>query len=360
MRRKRNRHGTAIGENLPPEPSADTGVAAFGSSYCRYGPPLPSHRLTDPLFAPIELTPPDIAPYRRGNTGIDYVTTLTSDEPGPHVVLNALVHGNEISGAIALDALFRMGLRPRRGQLSLVFANPAAYRGFDRQNPYASRFIDEDFNRLWSPELLDGNRDSVELRRARQLRPVYEAADLLLDLHSMTSDTAPLTLCGRTMRGRNLALGLGYPAWVVADGGHAGGRRLIDYGAFAAAEGARTAVLVECGQHWRNETAVVALESCLRLLQGLEMVGPDLAKPLKTRHDPQRIVEVTDAVTAEGEHFRFTAPFVGMEVIGRAGTVIGWDGEQSIRTPYDDCVLIMPARRVKQGQTAVRLGRIVA
>ncbi len=192
------------------------------------------------------------------------------------------------------------------------------------------------------------------------MRPVYEAADLLLDLHSMTADTAPLTLCGRTGRGRDLALGLSYPAWIVADGGHSGGRRLIDYGAFAQTEGARTAILVECGQHWRANTAVVALESCLRLLIGLEMLDSAAAGPrLTPRGDPQRVVEVTQAITAGTEHFRFTAPFVGLETIGRAGTVIGWDGDQPIRTPYDDCVLIMPARRVKAGQTAVRLGRVV-
>lgn len=316
--------------------------------------------MTDPLFAPVELSPPDIAPYRRGNTGIDHVTSLSAEEPGPHVVLNALVHGNELCGAIALDALLRMGLRPRRGRLTFVFANTAAYAAFDRQNPYASRYLDEDFNRLWSPDQLDGRRDSVELRRARVLRPVYDSADLLLDLHSMTADTAPLTLCGRTTRGRDLALGLGYPAWIVADGGHAGGKRLIDYGSFAEAEGSRTAILVECGQHWRTETATVALESCLRLLLGLEMIDlPANGPRLRPRTDPQRVVEVTDAVTASSERFRFTAPFVGMEVIGRAGTVIGWDDGRAILTPYDDCVLIMPARRVKSGQTAVRLGRIV-
>ncbi|MBP2298306.1 succinylglutamate desuccinylase/aspartoacylase domain-containing protein [Azospirillum picis] len=316
--------------------------------------------MTDPLHAPVELSPPDIAPYRRGNTGIDHVTSLTAAEPGPHVVLNALVHGNEISGAIALDSLLRLGVRPRRGRLSFVFANTAAYATFDRQNPYASRYLDEDFNRLWSPQILDGRRDSVELRRARALRPFYDSADLLLDLHSMTADTAPLTLCGRTTRGRDLALGLGYPAWVVADEGHAGGRRLIDYGGFAEREGARTAILVECGQHWRAETGVVALESCLRLLLGLEMIDPPAGAPrLRRRGDPQRLVEVTDAVTAASERFRFTAPFVGMEVIGRAGTVIGWDDARAVTTPYDDCVLIMPARRVKSGQTAVRLGRIV-
>jgi hypothetical protein len=31
-----------------------------------------------------------------------------------------------------------------------------------------------------------------------------------------------------------------------------------------------------------------------------------------------------------------------------------------VTTPYDDCVLIMPSRRLDKGQTAVRLGRYVA
>ncbi len=32
--------------------------------------------------------------------------------PGPHVLVNALTHGNEICGALALDQLFKSGLRP--------------------------------------------------------------------------------------------------------------------------------------------------------------------------------------------------------------------------------------------------------
>ena len=55
---------------------------------------------------PIEVTAPDIAPYRAGNTGIDYVTSFDSDRPGPHAMINAVTHGNEICGAIALDHLF--------------------------------------------------------------------------------------------------------------------------------------------------------------------------------------------------------------------------------------------------------------
>ncbi len=304
--------------------------------------------------------PPDITPYRRGNTGIDYVTTLDGGRPGPHVVVNALTHGNEICGAIAIDTLFRLGVRPARGRLTLALSNVDAYQAFDLDNPYASRYIEEDFNRLWSPDILDSRRDSVELRRARKLRPVFEAADLLLDVHSMTNDTAPLTLCGRTARGRELAKRLGHPSWIVADEGHASGRRLLDYDSFADPRGERTALLVECGQHWKADTATVAVETCLRFLLMADMIDPALALPrLRKRDEPLRVVEVTQAVTACSDSFAFTHAFNGLEVLPRAGTAIAHDGERPVLTPYDDCVLIMPARRVKAGQTAVRLGRLV-
>ncbi len=52
---------------------------------------------------PIELIAPDISAYRAGNTGIDYVTTFDSGNAGPHVMISAVTHGNELCGAITLD-----------------------------------------------------------------------------------------------------------------------------------------------------------------------------------------------------------------------------------------------------------------
>ena len=100
--------------------------------------------------------------------------TFEASRPGPHLVIQALTHGNEVCGAIALDWLLRESIRPVRGTLTVVFANVAAYLRFDALRPFASRCVDEDFNRLWTPEVLDGPRDSGELRRARELRPLYE------------------------------------------------------------------------------------------------------------------------------------------------------------------------------------------
>ena len=46
------------------------------------------------------------------------------------------------------------------------------------------------------------------------------------------------------------------------------------------------------------------------------------------------------------------------EVNEKTGTVLATDGDQVWRTPYDDCVLVMPSTaHVKPGNTMVRLGR---
>ena len=42
---------------------------------------------------------------------------------------------------------------------------------FDAADPFASRCVDEDFNRLWTAEVLDGERQTRDLARARAVAP---------------------------------------------------------------------------------------------------------------------------------------------------------------------------------------------
>ena len=312
----------------------------------------------DDGLPPVELEPPDIDRYR-GAGPIPWVTTFAARAPGPHVAITAVVHGNELAGAIALDRLFARAVRPRRGRLSLAFANVEAYRRFDRRDPTASRWVDEDLNRLWDPATLAASRRTVELERARELRPWVDDVDLLLDLHSMQSASAPLILAGLHAKGIRLAEATAVPDLIVTDAGHAAGRRLRDYGAFGRPGGDKAAILVECGQHWARPTAAVAYESAVRFLRATGAVAADwtadevaVARPTRPRR-----IEVTEAVAVRTRRFAFTADFRGMEVIQDGGTVIATDGERKVVTPYDDCVLIMPSRRLWPGQTAVRLGR---
>ncbi len=318
--------------------------------------------MPEPNYA-VELTPPDIEPYRAGNTGVEYVTTFDSGVAGPHVLVTALTHGNEICGAIALDRLLRAGLRPRRGRLTLAFDNVAAYKSFDRRYPVVSRFLDEDFNRLWDEATLDGPRQSAELARARALRPFVEAADFLLDIHSMQYATAPLMLAGTLERSVALAHRVGIPELIMCDAGHAAGMRMRDYGRFGDPASAQTALLIEAGQHWQNRAAEVATDVMLRFLIAVGSLTRDDAAPIAgpdfDAQPRQRVIEVTEAVTIAGDKFEFVDDFRGLEVLSPKGTLIGREDGREVRTPYDDCVLIMPSRRLAKGHTAVRLGRFV-
>jgi predicted deacylase len=310
---------------------------------------------------PIEISFPDLSPWARGNVGIPYVWRHEAARAGPRVTLQALTHGNEVCGAIALAELLAADVRPVRGTLTTIFANVDAYRTFDAGDPFASRCLDEDFNRLWTPDVLDSSRMSLELVRARALRPCYDTTDYLLDLHSMTDPCPPLALAGRHRKGLELAHGVGIPEHIVIDAGHKAGKRLRDYAFFDDPDDPRCALLIECGQHWERAAPEIALQAALRFLRHFGMAPVALldARLDASPHPPQRTIEVTDVVTITSDRFEFARPVVGLQVVKKRGTLLARDDEREIHSPYDDCVLIMPTRRPKKGETAVRLGRFI-
>ena len=309
----------------------------------------------------VELSAPDISPYKNGNSGVEYITTFDSGKPGPHVMVNAVTHGNEICGALALDRLFKMNLRPARGKLSLSFANVEAFHRFDKNLPHASRFVDEDFNRLWIPATLDGPRQSVELARARAMRPLIDQIDFLLDIHSMHDPHGPVMISGPLDKGIELSKRVGVPEFVVADVGHANGTRMRDYGAFGEPQSHKTALLIECGQHWERASEQLAWQTTWRFLQALGVVDHALAAAQidRAKLPVQKTVRVTDALIAASLDYRFAEGLKGLSIIPLKGDLIASDDGKPVVAPYDNCVLIMPTLvHVKPGLTAVRIGRI--
>jgi hypothetical protein len=105
----------------------------------------------------------------------------------------------------------------------------------------------------------------------------------------------------------------------------------------------------------------VAHAACLKFLQATGSIGAPHLGPLLPPGPAlaQRLIKVSRTVRVEHEPFTYTRPVQPLEVVPRAGTVIATDGPLAIRTPYDDCVLVMPTRTPRRGQTAVRLGRFV-
>ena len=298
---------------------------------------------------PVRIAAPDLRRWMDGNA-LRGAWSFAAEAPGPHVCVVALTHGNEIAGAIVLDRWLRAGLRPVAGRLSLVFANLDAYSRFDPADPTASRYLEQDFNRVWDRAILDGPGRSSELRRARIIRPLIDSADVVLDLHSMFWPADPLLLVGHP-NSEPLALSIGMPPLVVSDPGHEAGRRMIDYAADAGQRG----VLLEGGNHWAPETVALMELAARRLLTLSGLLPGPFAPPTAA----PRLARVTHAVTTRGANFAFTTPFRGGDVIARAGTLVARDGEIEIRTPHDDCLLVMPSLRTAPGLTAVRFARFV-
>jgi len=308
----------------------------------------------------IEIQPPDIAPFRQSASGVDYVHVFDSGRSGPNVMLQALTHGNEFCGAIALVQMLREGLRPLNGTLTIAFANIEAFTRFNFDDPDRSRYVDEDYNRVWADDVLFGARDSLELRRARQLVPFVDRADFLLDLHSMHEPCRPIMVCGRIEKGVEFARAIGVPGDLLVDTGHPGGLRMIERGGFGDPASPRKAALIECGQHWERSAVDVAVDTVLRFLRATDAFDAAWIESRLRRPPParQQVVRVTEPVVAKTMQFRFAAEWRGLEVIPEAGTPIAFDEGTIWRAPYDNTVLVMPSlTHLKPGTTMVRLGR---
>ena len=271
----------------------------------------------------LEVLPRDLSAYRQGNTGIDYVHRFESGRPGPHVLINALTHGNEFCGMVAATQLLDTGVRPLMGTLTVSFANVEAYETFDPANPFESRQIVHNLNRVWSNEWLDGLEDSPELRRARVMRPVVAQADHLLDIHSTSQDVAPFWVSSAFARNSAAALAIG---------------------------------VVECGQHFLQASSDVAIDVARRFLAHFGLIAQD---PVAPTPEAARRFELLQTYVIKTPDFAFTRPCVGFEVFAK-DELIATDGPDEIRAPCDDCTILMPARVSVVGREGVYLSRPLA
>lgn len=309
---------------------------------------------------PVEIDAPDISRWQASPLGLDFVHERIAADEGPDVLVSALVHGNEYSGAIVVDELLALGFKPRRGRVTFVFANIDGFSRFDKTLPDASRYVEEDFNRVWSAERLAREPATSEVRRARSLAPFVERATHLIDLHSMHEPCEPLLITGHLPRNVEFARSLGGVGQVVIDTGHKDGVRMRDYRGFGSETGSKIALLLEAGQHWQRSSLEAARDVLMRFLWKAGCIErSDIpAGWLQADRTAPAPVQVTHAVVAKSMDFSFTAHYTGNEIIRTQGSVIAHDAGQPVTTPYDNCVLVMPSiRQLRPGVTTVRLGQ---
>ena len=304
-----------------------------------------------------EVLPRDLSVYREGNVGIPYVHRFDSGRPGPHVLVNALTHGNEFCGMVAACHLLDAGVRPMQGILTVSFANVAAYKSFDIARPFESRQLVHNLNRIWSAEWLDGPEQSPELARARELRPVVAAADHILDIHSTSQPVQPFWVYSAHPRLGAAALAIARPSvHLVMPSGLGSGTPLIRHGLHGQADHHGVALVVECGQHFARSSGDLATEVALDFLAHFGLIEPRQPRAGSAAPAPQQRFELLQTCMVTDTDFRFSRPLIGFETFA-LGELIATQGKAQIHAPCDDCTVLMPTREPIVGREAVYLAR---
>lgn len=147
--------------------------------------------------------------------GAHIVGEFAGDPEGATVIVVGSIHGNEPSGLLAMrkiaPALQKLESR-LKGRVYLIAGNTRALRR-------SVRYIDADLNRHWTPETIELNSPSSDIRTNRaedaEQRELLEIFDRIfstaedevyaLDLHSTSAESTPFAMIGDTLRNREFA-----------------------------------------------------------------------------------------------------------------------------------------------------------
>ncbi|HEX8735558.1 MAG TPA: hypothetical protein VF721_09565 [Pyrinomonadaceae bacterium] len=113
--------------------------------------------------------------------------SLDSKVAGPCVGITILTHGNEPTGLAALKYFLDNRILPHKGRIIFVLNNIQAgenyFQAVDEKEKKKCRYVDINFNRL-PFECLEMQSDEYEIKRIKELYPIYRKFDFGLDIHS--------------------------------------------------------------------------------------------------------------------------------------------------------------------------------
>jgi len=110
------------------------------------------------------------------------------------------------------------------------------------------------------------------------------------------------------------------------------------------------ALVVECGQHFKQATSDLAVEVALDFLGHYGLIDREVPPPTV----PPRRFELLRTHVIQHESFAFVRPLIGFETFAE-GELIATDGPVEIRALCDDCTIFMPARKAIVGREGVYL-----
>ncbi len=258
------------------------------------------------------------------NTYETYV--LTGKNPGNNVVVMVGVHGDEICGPEALARILP-NLSIDTGKVTFVWGNPEALR-------IGARFIDSNLNRLFQSNdaLTDEQRSSYEYSRSREILPVLQTADALLDVHSSaTPNSVPFIIC----EPHSFDIASVLPTELISSGWDAIQPGGTD--SFVNKKGGK-GICIECGYHNDVEAIDRAEEAIYTFLKSTGNISGSIPTP----SEGKVFMNVTFLYKSK-INFTPIRQFNDFERV-TSGELIGIDAEEMVSAPYDGFVLFVRQR----------------
>ena len=138
---------------------------------------------------------------------------------------------------------------------------------------------------------------------------------------------------------------------MVMPQGLGSGTPLIQHGLLGTADHHGVAMVAECGQHFKQASADLAIEVTLDFLAHFGLIDPRPKAP-----PPQQRFQLLQTWVIKTPEFRFVRPLVGFESFAE-GELIATDGPDEIRALCADCTVLMPARVPIVGREGLYLTR---
>ncbi len=246
---------------------------------------------------------------------------IDSGIPGPTLTIIGGTHGDEICWVQAINSL-KDTLSIKRWKLYLIYGNIEAIEKNTRQ-------IELNLNRMYrnNSTFTEGEKNTIEYKRSREIIPYLDESDALLDLHSSPSIGSPaFIICEENCRDvidRFPFETVCYGFTNMEPGGTDG---------YMNSRG-KIGICVECGNHNAPDATEKALSSIQKFLEYFGMI--DVVEDTKNQ---KYIYRAVWAYKTKTTNFKVTKKFSDFENI-TIWQLIWYDGDEAIYSEFDGKIL---------------------
>lgn len=170
---------------------------------------------------------------------------------GKNILVIGCVHGDELIGIKVIKELRKVTIS--RGTLVTVIANTRAIES-------GKRFVDQDLNRSF-PGKPNGNHEE---RLAHALLPLIEKADIVLDIHSTTTDTTSAVILTKVNQSIKKLISIFGPKRAVVMEKKVGKTALTGY--------CKAGISFEYGKDRSKKAYEETLADIIKILEGYGMI----------------------------------------------------------------------------------------